>query len=307
MDMIKTNILYNVNVDDSKLAFAVIAARCQNKWIFCRHLNRTTWEIPGGHREQDESIEETAKRELWEETGAAEYTLQQLFPYSVDRDGSISYGMVFYAEVTALREIPAHSEIECIQLVEAPPEELTYPQIQPEIYRHVQNWMNMRSSLGEPWDVYDGKRNLLGRIHRRGDPLPEGEYHLAVHVWVCNAKGQFLLTQRSPNKGYPLLWECSGGSALAGDDSLTAALREVREETGLTLNAHNGLCLFSDLVDDCIRDVWLFRQEVDLDDIVLLEGETCDAKLVTVDELLRLRRDGRLCPFDYLDKLLVYI
>mgnify|MGYP006922425427 CR=1 FL=1 len=38
-------------VDDALLKFAVIAARSEGKWVFCRHKERTTLEIPGGHRE----------------------------------------------------------------------------------------------------------------------------------------------------------------------------------------------------------------------------------------------------------------
>jgi 8-oxo-dGTP diphosphatase len=62
---------YNENeIQDELLKFAVIAARYQEKWIFCRHKERVTWEIPGGHREVGEDILDTARRELYEETGA---------------------------------------------------------------------------------------------------------------------------------------------------------------------------------------------------------------------------------------------
>lgn len=55
----------------------------------------------------------------------------------------------------------------------------------------------------ELWDVYDEKRNLTGRLHRRGDPLPEGDYHLVVQVWMRNSRGEYLLTKRTPNKPHP--------------------------------------------------------------------------------------------------------
>ena len=70
--------------------------------------------------------------------------------------------------------------------------------------------------------------------------MGEGEFHLVVYAWIRGGDGRYLLTKRSPNKGYPNMWECTGGSALAGDDSLTAALREVREETGLRLDPMRG-------------------------------------------------------------------
>lgn len=72
--------------------------------------------------------------------------------------------------------------------------------------------------------------------------MEDGEYHLSVHVWLLNHNGEFLLIKRSPNKGYPNMWESTGGSAIAGDDSLSAAIREVKEETGLTADSTCGTC-----------------------------------------------------------------
>ena len=99
---------------------------------------------------------------------------------------------------------------------------------------------NRKSSPEELWDVYDARRQKTGRLHRRGDPLAEGEYHLAVQAWLRREDGLFLLTRRDPSKGFPLLWECTGGSAAAGEDSRTAILREILEETGLAFSPAQG-------------------------------------------------------------------
>lgn len=123
------------SVEDSLLKFAVILARADGKWVFCKHRERTTLEIPGGHREPGETVDQTAARELREETGAKDFTLRPVCVYSVIRDDAEeSFGGLYAAEIKAFEEI--HSEIEKIVLLDEPPEgNWTYPEIQPELLR----------------------------------------------------------------------------------------------------------------------------------------------------------------------------
>ena len=84
----------------------------------------------------------------------------------------------------------------------------------------------------ELWDIYDSDRNPTGRVEPRGR-LVIGDYHLVVHIWLMNEKGEILVTQRAQNNPWGLFWETTGGSVLAGETSLQAAVREVREEVGI--------------------------------------------------------------------------
>lgn len=124
------------SVEDSLLRFAVIIARAGDKWVFCKHRERDTYEVPGGHREPGEDIETTARRELYEETGALTYTLQPICVYSVadadDPDAQESFGMLYYARIETF-EPELHSEIEKIILTEELPNQWTYPEIQPKL------------------------------------------------------------------------------------------------------------------------------------------------------------------------------
>ena len=88
----------------------------------------------------------------------------------------------------------------------------------------------------ELWDILDEDGNKTGELVARGRPMKQDEYHLVVHVWIRNSKGQFLISKRTPNKTFPNMWETTGGSAIKGEDSLSAALREVREEIGINLS-----------------------------------------------------------------------
>ena len=122
--------------DDELLKFAVIIARSNGKWVFCKHKKRNTCEIPGGHRESGEAVIETARRELYEETGALEFTLTPICVYSVTApdnfDGQETFGMLYYADIRRFEE-ELHSEIEKIVLTDELIDSWTYPLIQPKM------------------------------------------------------------------------------------------------------------------------------------------------------------------------------
>ena len=122
------------SVEDRLLKFAVIAARYQNQWVFCRHKDRSTWEIPGGHRESGEEILQTAQRELREETGAASAVLKPLAVYAVTQDEQTTYGMLYLAEILELEPLDDAVEIGEIRLFDDLPEQLTYAAIQPKLF-----------------------------------------------------------------------------------------------------------------------------------------------------------------------------
>ena len=120
-------------VDEENLKFAVISAVYQGKWIYVKHKQRKSWEIPGGHRETGESIENTAKRELFEETGAKKFNIIPVCDYSMNVKGKL-YGRLFVSEVSEIGDLPI-SEISEIKLFDGLPENLTYPEIQPLLYK----------------------------------------------------------------------------------------------------------------------------------------------------------------------------
>ncbi|WP_314025023.1 NUDIX hydrolase [Filifactor alocis] len=133
---------YNA-IDDKLIKFAVIISKSNGKWVFCKHRERDTYEIPGGHRENGETIDITAKRELQEETGAKEFMISPICVYSVtgrnrvNETGEETYGMLFFADIKEFDD-ELHSEIEKIVLFDELPSEWTYPSIQPLLIEEYQ-------------------------------------------------------------------------------------------------------------------------------------------------------------------------
>lgn len=129
-----TKVKFYETVDDKLLKFAVIISKSQNQYVFCKHRERETWEVPGGHREPGEAIIDTARRELYEETGALEFDLKPVCVYSVTApdhfDGGESFGMLYFADIRRF-EPELHNEIEKTVITHKLPERWTYPNIQP--------------------------------------------------------------------------------------------------------------------------------------------------------------------------------
>jgi 8-oxo-dGTP diphosphatase len=128
-----TRLLPPGSVEDSLLTYVVMGARYGDRWIFVRHCQRETWEMPAGHIETGEDPDAAARRELFEETGAVRVSLTVISDYSVTDSGKTAFGRLYRAGVMELVPLPEH-EIEEIKLCMELPSRLTYPEVQTVLF-----------------------------------------------------------------------------------------------------------------------------------------------------------------------------
>lgn len=134
----------------------------------------------------------------------------------------------------------------------------------------------------------DQNKRKTGILHERiySDRIPEGLFHIVVEIWTKTPDGKILLTQRSPEKPMGLLWECTMGSVLAGEESRDGAVRELAEETGISAEKEDLIFLGDSFYDNWIVDSYLYMPK-EMPRLSLQAEEVCDAKFVPMEEMDR--------------------
>ncbi len=148
----------------------------------------------------------------------------------------------------------------------------------------------------EVWDLYDENRKLLGKTHVRGVPLGSGEYHIVTDVWLVRQDGKILITKRHPDKIWGNMWECTGGSALAGESSLDSAVRELEEEVGVAAESAELELLHTVRVKDRFVDTYALVKNVEASELILQMEEVVEARFVDFTELDQIWSANSLVP-----------
>lgn len=155
----------------------------------------------------------------------------------------------------------------------------------------------------EKRDLFDASGKNLGTAIVRGDPIPEGNYVLSVSIITVNDKGEILMTLRAPEKpNFPNVWEITAGGAIAGENGMEAALRELREETGIKAKAEELQLLRVIREPSAFVECYLYRAAIPASAVVLQEKETVAARFVTLrrfEELLHTDSIAQPVAFRY--------
>lgn len=161
------------------------------------------------------------------------------------------------------------------------------------------------SKKDEFWDIYTVDKEKTGKLHKRGDKMKPGDYHLAVHVCIFNSKNQMLIQQRQPFKeDWAIMWDISAaGSALAGETSYQAAEREVLEEIGVKLELKNIRPYFTINFEEGFDDYYLLESDVDINALKLQREEVKAVKWADKEEVLKMQEQGEFIPYWFLGQL----
>ncbi len=158
----------------------------------------------------------------------------------------------------------------------------------------------------EQWDIYDSTGTATGRTAVRGEKLAPGEHHLVVHIWLRDPAGRYIIQKRADHVEWvPGKWATTGGSVVAGEDSLTAAVRETEEELGLAIAPHSMKLLKRLVRHDDIADIYTAPIDADALSRCCLEHAVAEVKWATVSEVRAMVTAGIFHDYgsDYFDLL----
>ena len=138
----------------------------------------------------------------------------------------------------------------------------------------------------EIWDAYLPNGILAGCDLVRGEPIPDGLYHLVSEILVRHTDGDYLLMQRDFSKpNYGGYFEATaGGSALKGEDAYFCAKRELREETGIDAGTLTNIGRF--VSHNTIYETFLCITDCGKKSVKLQEGETVSYKWISEAEFI---------------------
>lgn len=158
----------------------------------------------------------------------------------------------------------------------------------------------------EFWDIYDENKKITGRVMKRNDwNMQPGDFHLTVLGVVQRPDQKYLITRRKLDKEWaPGWWEIPGGGVRAGESSIDAVYREIKEETGIDVQGLEPQKIYTykrvnpEEKNNYFVDVYKFVKDFDESDVTAQEEETSGYAVASLDEIKKYADEGIFLHFD---------
>ena len=144
----------------------------------------------------------------------------------------------------------------------------------------------------EYFDVLDENGNKTGKTKLRSEVHRDGDWHKAVHIWIINNNGDVLLQRRCATKDSNpnMLDISSAGHLTAGDDSITGAVRELKEELNLDVQPNElkfiktikrSVKYTETFINNEFDDMYILRTDKSIEDMKYQEEEISEIFFVS--------------------------
>ncbi len=288
---------------------AFVYCKEEDKFLILYHKDLEMYLYPGGHVDkEDECLFDAAKRELKEETGLENLELllinDEVIPFDIDihlipYNDRVNMKEHYHFDFRYLFFIDKVSDInldreECKNYKWVKSIEISKDKNYGNIVNKLKELVNLNNK--EEVDIYDENKNKTGRTKiRHKDTLEKGEYIIGVQAIIINSKKQILISQRSGKKDVlPLKWECNGGALLSGEDVIDGIIREIYEELGIKLEKDKAIYLKTAKNSERFKEIYLFKKDINIEDIKFRDDECIDAKWVGIDEFTYMLDNGEI-------------
>ncbi len=155
-------------------------------------------------------------------------------------------------------------------------------------------------------DIYSKNNHSLGIKKMKSAAHKKGLWHRSAHIWIYTSRGEILLQLRSSNKKmYPTRWDISAaGHVVAGEEPISAAIRELKEEIGLDVAQENLeffeirkiQATYRNIINNEFVYVYFLKFDGDVEELTLQEDEVSEIQFISIDKV---KEDLKTSPNKY--------
>ena len=135
-------------------------------------------------------------------------------------------------------------------------------------------------------DLYNEKKEKIGKKILRGLEIPKDYYIMIVVIFIENSKGEFLFQFTSKEKGS--IWATTGGHVKSGDNAISTAVIEVKEELGIDIDKDKLKNIFTGMKNNRIFEVFYIKEDIDINKMTLQKEEVESVRWFSKEELKKL-------------------